>query len=97
MYLTVSYIRSQVPNATIIVMPPWNGTSFGKSPDYKYTESGYLPIIRVMEQFCQYYDVLFFSLEDSPLNEWTFPLIMKDGVHPNSEGYWLIGDWLSWN
>ena len=96
MYLTVSYLRSQVPDAMIIVIPPWNGTNFGKSPDYKYTEAGYLPIIREMAKFCQHYGVFFLDMEDSPLNKWTLPLVMKDGVHPNSEGYRLIGDWLSW-
>lgn len=95
MYKTVAYIYSQVPNANVIIIPPWNGTSFGTFPKYKYTENGYNPMLAVMKEFAEYYGLPFIDMKSSPINAWTLQTWFNDGVHPNTNGYKIIGSWLA--
>ena len=96
----INYIYQQNPTMRVIVFAPFNGTNVGSYPDYWYgpRDSQYVSrkvLSDTLKRACNYYWIPYIEQYDSPLNAKTITEYLPDGVHPNANGYKVVGEWFS--
>ena len=97
----INYIYTQNPTMRVIVFAPFNGTNIGSYPDYWYGSRNNPPYVSrkvlsdTLKRACDYYWIPYIEQYDSPLNAKTITQLLPDGVHPNDEGYKMIGEWFA--
>lgn len=98
----INYIYTQSPTMRIIVIAPFNGTNVGVYPDYWYgprnNANGYVSrkiLSDTLKQACDYYWIPYIEQYDGPITPKNITTLLPDGIHPNDDGYKMIGEWIS--